>query len=77
MADKLIKESDSDKVSVSKQKWIIIGLLITLFNPFFAGLIYGLALWREKGFKEEGKLITILSLIWGGIQTVLLVRYYS
>lgn len=72
MSDKIL-----DQVSVSKQKWIIIGLLITLVNPLFAGLIYGLALWYEPGFKKEGKLIIFLSLIWGGIQTVFLARYYS
>lgn len=72
MSDKI-----SDQVSVSKQKWIIIGLLITLVNPFFAGLIYGLALWREPEFKKEGKLIIFLSLIWGSIQTILLMRYYA
>jgi len=72
MSDKI-----SDYISVSKQKWVIIGLLITLVNPFFAGLIYGLALWREKEFKKEGKLITLLSLIWGAISTIFLMRYYQ
>lgn len=72
MSDKAL-----DQVSVSKQKWIIVGLLITLLNPIFAGLIYGLSLWREPDFKKEGKLIIFLSLIWGAVQTILLTRYYA
>ncbi|MGC9049161.1 MAG: hypothetical protein ACP5IX_03010 [Patescibacteria group bacterium] len=72
MSDKTL-----DQVSVSKQKWVIIGLLITLVNPIFAGLIYGLALWREKGFKREGELIIFLSLVWGAISILFLMRYYG
>ncbi len=67
---------DSETVLVSRQKWIIIGLIITIVNPFFAGLIYGWALWREKDLKKEGKWIMILSLLWGAIQAALLMRYY-
>lgn len=66
-----------DKIVISKQKWIIIGLLITIFNPLPAGLIYGLALWREPGMKKEGKLITMLSLLWGGISMALVNRYLN
>jgi len=72
--DKIAK--DSETVLVSRQKWIIIGLIITIVNPFFAGLIYGWALWREKDLKKEGKWIMILSLLWGAIQAALLMRYY-
>lgn len=74
MSDKLVGETD--KILVSKQKWMIVGLLITLANPIFAGLIYGLALWREPSLKKEGKLIIFLSLIWGAIQTSFIMRYY-
>ena len=66
-----------EKVSVSRQKWVIIGLLITLFNPFFAGLIYGLALWREPELKKEGKLIVFLSLIWGAVSLALVSHFGS
>lgn len=74
MPDKLVQQPEI--ISVSKQKWVIVGLLITLANPIFAGLIYGLALWREPSLKKEGKLIVFLSLIWGAIQTSFIMRYY-
>jgi len=67
---------NSDVILVSKQKWIIIGLIITIVNPFFAGVIYGIALWRDKNFGKEGKWLFILSLLWGSISTALLLRYY-
>jgi hypothetical protein len=67
---------NSDAVLVSKQKWIIIGLIMAIVNPFFAGVIYGLALWRDKNFHKEGKWLFILSLLWGSISTTLLFRYY-
>jgi len=65
MSEKLNK--DSEKVLISKQKLIIVGLIIVLFNPLFAGLIYGLALWREKSLSAEGKMIVLFSLLWGAI----------
>jgi len=65
MSEKLNK--DSERVLISKQKLIIVGLIIVLFNPLFAGLIYGLALWREKSLSAEGKMIVLFSLLWGAI----------
>ncbi|MCX7779264.1 MAG: hypothetical protein N2259_03445 [Patescibacteria group bacterium] len=61
----------------SKQKLMIIGLLITLVNPIFAGLIYGLFLSSEPELKKEGKLIILLSLLWGGVSFILARRFFS
>ncbi|MDD3101809.1 MAG: hypothetical protein PHE59_01525 [Patescibacteria group bacterium] len=69
------KIEDADKILISKQKWMIIGLLIIIFNPLPAGLIYGFALWREKKFQAEGKLMMIFSLLWGGISLALTKQY--
>lgn len=74
MPDKIMQTSES--VVLSRQKWIIVGLIITILNPLFAGLIYGLALLNEPSFKKEGRLIAILSLFWGAIQLAFLARYY-
>jgi hypothetical protein len=74
MPYKIIQTSET--VVLSRQKWIIVGLIITILNPLFAGLIYGLALWREPSFKKEGRLIAILSLFWGAIQLAFFARYY-
>jgi len=64
-----------DKITLkSRQKLIIIGLLITLVNPFFAGLIFSLYLLSEPELKKEGKLIFILSLLWGGVSFILIRR---
>jgi len=59
----------------SKNKLIIIGLLITIFNPLFAGLVFSLYLLSEPGLKKEGKLILILSLLWGGVSFILARRF--
>jgi hypothetical protein len=45
-------------------KWLIIGLLISLANPYFAGIILGIALWSEPNTKLEGKIIVGFSIIW-------------
>lgn len=68
---------DEKVVLKSKNKLIIIGLLITILNPIFAGLIFGLFLYSEPPFKKEGMLIIILSVLWGGILFALSARLSS
>ena len=75
MSNKLVQSPD--KFLISKQKWIIVGFFLVIFNPLPAGLIYGFALWREPVTKTEGKLIMIFSLIWGGISMALVRRYFG
>ncbi len=74
MSDKLVPTPD--QIFLSRQKLTIVALLITLLNPIFAGLIFGLFLLSEPEFKKEGKLIIILSLLWGGISFVLVRRFF-
>lgn len=66
---------DEKVVLKSKQKLIIVSLLITIFNPIFAGLIFGLFLYSEPELKKEGRLIIILSALWGGILFALSSRF--
>ncbi len=68
-------EKNSDKFLISKQKLIIIGLLIIVFNPLPAGVIYGLSLAREEKTRQDGKLMIIFSLLWGGISLALFQKY--
>jgi hypothetical protein len=68
-------EKNSDRFLISKQKLIIIGLLIIIFNPLPAGVIYGLALSREEKTRSDGKLMIIFSLLWGGISLALFQKY--
>jgi len=70
-----MKEKISDKILISKQKLVIVGLLIILFNPLPAGLIYSFFIWRLSATKRDGKLMIIFSLIWGAISLALVQRY--
>jgi len=72
-----MKEKISDKILISKQKLVIIGLLIIVFNPLPAGLIYSFLLWRLPATKKDGKLMMIFSLIWGAISLALVQRYIA
>ena len=76
MTEKKSEEKIKDKILVSKEKWLIIGLLITIFNPLPAGLVFGLGLWRNKATAKEGRWLTIFSLFWGAISLSLALRYY-
>lgn len=70
-------KSSVDNISISRQKLLIIGLLIIIFNPLPAGLIYGLFCWREPQIKKDGKLMIIFSLFWGAISLALARQYFS
>ncbi len=64
-----------DKVLFSRQKWITLGFLLVLLAPLPAGLIYGLALWREHELKAEGKWMVIFSLLWGAVLLAMVRRF--
>jgi len=69
------KKSSSEKILVSKERWYLIGLLITLLNPIFAGLIIGFGFLKEPALVREGKMILILSLIWGAVSLALSAKF--
>ena len=75
--EEIKSEEEKDLISISKNTWLIIGLLITIFNPLPAGLIFGLALWKEKKTAKEGKLLTAFSLFWGAVSLSLALKYYK
>lgn len=72
-----MSEKKSERIFISKQKLSVIGLIITIFNPLPAGLIYGWFLFKEKKTKEDGKLIIIFSLFWGAISLALAQKYFG
>ncbi|MCD6399684.1 hypothetical protein J7L85_02730 [candidate division WOR-3 bacterium] len=76
MQEKNPEEKSEDKILVSKEKWLIIALLIIIFNPLPAGLIFGLGLWQNKKTAKEGKWLTIFSLFWGAVSLSLALKYY-
>jgi len=69
------KKKEELKILVSRDKWLILGLLIILFNPMPAGLIFSLGLCSIKETKKEGRWFLILSLFWAAISFVFLLRY--
>lgn len=62
---------DQKIILSSRNKVIIIGALITIFNPIFAGIIFALFMRSEPMLKKESTLLLILSLLWGGLLFVL------
>lgn len=72
-----MSEKKSESIFISKQKLVVIGLIITIFNPLPAGLVYGWFLFREKKTKRDGKLIIIFSLFWGAISLALAQKYFG
>jgi len=72
-----MEEKILDKILISRQKLVIVGLLIIVFNPLPAGLIYSFFVWRLPATKKDGKLMMIFSLIWGAISLALVQRYIA
>ncbi len=72
-----MSEKISDAVLISKQKLVIIGLLIILFNPLPAGLIYSFFCWRQPKLQKDGKLMLIFSLIWGAVALAMVRGYFG
>ncbi len=75
MSQKLDKKPE--RILYSRLKLVNLGLLIVIFNPLPAGLIYGFVLWREKSTQKEGKMIMTFALIWGAISLALFTRYFG
>lgn len=55
----------------SKKRWFYIGVAIAILNPIVSGLILGVFFWRESEMQREGKIITIVSAVWGAVVLVL------
>ena len=59
--------SEDGKINLSSRKrWFWLGVGITLVSPI-TGVILSVAFWTEPDLKKEGKIIFILSLVWGVI----------
>ncbi|MFC1700977.1 hypothetical protein ACFLZ0_02470 [Patescibacteria group bacterium] len=60
------ENNKEDKFNLtSKKKWFWVGLIITLINPIFSGLVIGSAFLSEPELKKQGKIIIALAIIWG------------
>jgi hypothetical protein len=51
----------------SKKKWLWLGILVSLTNPVFAGLILGAVYLSEPALQREGKIVAAIAILWGAI----------
>ena len=58
----------------SKKKWFWIGIITATFNSF-AGVIYGVALFREKEYQKEGGMIVGWAIVWFLTLTFILIPF--
>ncbi|MFH1129371.1 MAG: hypothetical protein V1686_01385 [Patescibacteria group bacterium] len=56
----------------SRQKWLILGILIALVNPIFAGLIISFGFITEPTLRKEGKIVLAVSLVWSVILAMIM-----
>jgi len=58
-------DSKGERVSLSsRKKWFWLAVAIALISPV-SGVVLAVAFWTEKNFKKQGKIILVLSIIWG------------
>ncbi|MEK7565350.1 MAG: hypothetical protein AAB394_00200 [Patescibacteria group bacterium] len=58
------------------KKWLYMGLVITILNPVFSGLILGAVYITEPGLKKYGRIILPITVIWGAIAFWLSAKYF-
>jgi hypothetical protein len=56
-------KKNSTEIS-SKQKWLVIGIIIAILNPIFSGLVVAFGFITEPKLRKEGKIILIVSFVW-------------
>jgi len=48
----------------SKQKWLVIGIIIAILNPIFSGLVIAFGFLTEPRLRREGKIVLLISFVW-------------
>jgi hypothetical protein len=56
-------KKNSTEIS-SKQKWLVIGIVIAILNPIFSGLVVAFGFITEPKLRKEGKIVLIVSFVW-------------
>jgi len=64
-----------ERASVTKNKFFLAAVVITILNPIFSGLILGLTMLTEPDLKREGRIVTLFALVWGAIALALLIKF--
>ena len=67
----IFKKNDGIDIS-SKKKWFIIGIIITILNPIFSGLIMSFGFLTEPKLRREGKILLVISFLWAIILAYLI-----
>ena len=56
----------------SKQKWLVLGILVALVNPIFSGLIVSFGFLTEPTLRKEGKIVLAVSLVWSVVLAIIM-----
>lgn len=67
--------NNMDSQIIFSKKWLWTGLIITLVNPIFSGLIIGSLYLTEPGLKKYGRIILPLAIVWGAAAFWLAQKY--
>ena len=49
------------------KKWLWVGVVISVLNPIFSGVILGSLYLTEPGLKKYGRIILLLAIAWGAV----------
>ena len=64
----LNKTPEGEKIIVvSKRKWLWLGILVSVVNPIFAGLIMGAVYLSEPELRKEGFIVSAIAILWGAV----------
>ncbi len=65
-----------EKITLSsKKKWFWLAIAVTLISPV-SGIVLAVAFLTEEDLKKQGRIILVLSIIWGVI-SVYLIRWMA
>lgn len=56
----------------SKQKWLVLGIIIALVNPIFSGLIVSFGFLTEPTLRKQGKIVLVVSLVWSVVLAIIM-----
>lgn len=76
MVEKKEEEQEIAKPFGFNKKWLLVGLLVAFLNPIIAGLVLGAAYLSEPGLKKEGRIVTVVALIWGALMLFIFRKYF-
>lgn len=61
----------SDKITLSKTGLIRLAVLLTILQPLFAGVFFGIYFMRQRDLKIEGRYILLGALAWSVLVFIL------